>query len=329
MAAVVTVCVLSYNHEKWLRKCLESICTQKTDFEFTVLVHEDCSTDGSKAVLEELVKKYPDKIQTIIQEENQYSKGINIVQNFVIPAIKTEYFAICEGDDYWCSENKLQKQIDYLEAHPECNMCFHNAKVVDIDGRFLKTFYPRKMWNDKELYKKLEDPRGADISVEELLRLDFTPTASIVGRTANLRPLLDFSTSMDLVVRLVTTYDGCAHYFNEIMSAYRTNNPESASGSIKTSPEKLKKSFYDRHVGLLKEFDKFTEGKFHDEIAHMIKRKKLIYYQHLDDLKGMKRSGVFGELLFYERLKYEVKDKLPFVMKLKGVKKAVKKALKR
>ena len=317
MAAIATVCIVSFNHEKWLRKCLGSICTQKTDFEYKVLVHDDCSTDGSIAIIEEFAQKYPDKIQTIIQEENRYSKGINIVQKYVIPAIQTKYFAICEGDDYWCDENKLQKQVNYLENHPECNMTFHNANVVDTDDNYLKTFYPRKMWNDKKLYKALEKPEGTDISVGELIMLDFTPTASIVGRTENLRPILNFSTSLDLVVRLVTTYDGCAHYFNEIMSAYRTNNPNSASGSIKTDPEKLKKNFFDRHCGLLKEFDEFTEGKYHSEIEHIIKRKELIYYQHLNDLKGMKASGVYNELTLYERVKYDVKDLLPFIADLK------------
>lgn len=317
MAAVVTVGVLSFNHEKWLRKCIESICTQKTDHEFIVLIHEDCSTDGSRAVVQELQNKYPDKIRTIIQQENQYSKGINIVQKYVIPEVKTKYFAICEGDDYWCDEHKLQKQIDYLDKHPECNLCFHNANVVDTDGNFIKTFYPRRMWNDNDLYAALEKPEGADLSVADLLRLDFTPTASIVGRTENLLPVLGFSTSLDLVVRLVTTYGGCAHYFNEVMSAYRTGNPNSASGSIRTSSERLKKNFYDRHVGLLKEFDEFTEGKYHKDIEHMIKRKELIYYQHLDDLRGMKSSGVFNELPLKARLKYEVKYKLPFLAKLR------------
>ena len=317
MAAVVTVGVLSYNHEKWLRQCLESICTQETVFEYKVLIHEDCSTDGSAAIVREFAEKYPDKIETIIQQENQYSKGINIVQKYVIPSIKTKYFAICEGDDYWCDKKKLQTQVDYLEKHPECNLTFHNANVVDTNGSFIKTFYPRKMFNDKKLFAKLEKPEGTDISVEELIRLDFTPTASLVGRTEKLYRLLDFSTSLDLLVRLVTTHDGCAHYFNKIMSAYRTGNPSSASGSIRTSAESLKKNFYDRHVGLLKEFDKFTEGRYHDEIAHQIKRKKLIYFQHLNDLKGMKKSGVFSELLPYEKIKYEVKDKLPFLEKLK------------
>lgn len=317
MAALLTAVVLSYNHEKWLRRCLESICSQKTDFEFIVLVHDDCSTDGSKAIVEEFEKKYPDKIQTIYQKENQYGQGINAVHKFVIPAIKTKYYAICEGDDYWCDDLKLQKQVAFLESHPECNLCFHNANVVDTDGSFLKTFYPRRMWNDKALYKRLEAPEGADITVEELIRLDFTPTASLVGKTENLRRVLDLSTSMDLVVRLLSAHGGTVHYFNEIMSAYRTNNPNSAAGSIQNSPERLKKNFYDRHVGLLREFDEYTDRQYHTEIEHIIKRKELIYYQHLNDLKGMKATGVFGELLPYEKIKYEVKDKLPFIVRLK------------
>lgn len=320
MAALVTVGVLSFNHEKWLRQCLDSICTQKTDFEYKVFVHEDCSTDGSKAVVQEMEEKYPDKIEVLYQEKNQYSQGINIVQRYVIPALKSKYFAICEGDDYWCDDRKLQKQVDFLEAHPECNLCFHNAKVVDTDDNFIKNFYPRKMWNDKKLLSALEKPEGADLTVEDLIRLDFTPTASTVGRTENLRQLLDFSTTLDLLVRLVTTYDGTAHYMNEIMSAYRTNNPHSASGSIRTSPEKLKKNFLDKHASLLREFDEYTNGKFHSEIEHQIKRKELIYHQHLGDLKAMKATGVYKELIQYEKLKYEVKDKLPFIMKLKGKK---------
>ncbi|MCR5122825.1 MAG: glycosyltransferase [Ruminococcus sp.] len=317
MAAIVTACVLSYNHEKWLEKCLESICTQKTDYEFKVFIHDDCSTDGSKAIIKSFEKKYPELIETIYQEKNQYSQGINIVQKYVIPSIKTKYFAICEGDDYWCDPAKLQKQVAFLEAHPECNLCFHNANVVDPDDNFLKTFYPRKMWNDKELYKRLENPDGADVSVADMIRLDFTPTASIVGRTENLRTILGFSTSLDLVVRLVTTYDGYAHFFNEIMSAYRTNNPNSASGSIQNSPEKLKANFLDRHVCLLREFDEFTKGKFHDAIEHQIKRKELIYYQHLNDIKAMKATGVFDELMPYEKLKYNAKDIVPFIASLK------------
>ena len=317
MAAILTAVVLSYNHEKWLRKCLENICSQKTDFEYTVLVHEDCSTDGSKAIVEEFENKYPEKIQTIYQQENQYGQGINAVQKFVIPAIQTKYFAICEGDDYWCDDLKLQKQVDHLESHPECNLVFHNANVVDTDGSFLKTFYPRKMWNDKDLYRALEKPEGADLTVEDLIRLDFTPTASLVGRTENLKRVLDFSTSMDLVVRLLTAYGGSVHYINEVMSAYRTNNPKSAAGSIQNSPERLKKYFYDRHVGLLREYDEYTKGQYHQAIEHEIKRKELIYFQHLNDLRGMKKTGVFGELLPYEKLKYEVKDKLPFIVRLK------------
>jgi len=79
--------------------------------------------------------QYPHIIFPILQEENQYSKGKKIFLDIIMPCIDTKYVAICEGDDYWCDENKLQMQFDYMERHPECSFCVHNTKMIDSDGR--------------------------------------------------------------------------------------------------------------------------------------------------------------------------------------------------
>ena len=119
MSTLLSIDVITYNHAKFIRKCLDSILMQKTNFSFEVLIHDDASTDGTADIIREYEAKYPDIIKPIYQTENQWQKNIGISKNFQHPRIHGKYVALCEGDDYWTDENKLQKQVDFLEKHPE------------------------------------------------------------------------------------------------------------------------------------------------------------------------------------------------------------------
>ncbi len=128
---------ITYNHEKYLREALEGIVTQKTDFPFVAIVHDDASTDGTAKVLREYAEKYPDIILPIYEKENQYSQGGGKVGKIIRAAREAtgaKYVALCEGDDYWTDPYKLQKQVSFLESHPDYSMCFHNAVVHHEDG---------------------------------------------------------------------------------------------------------------------------------------------------------------------------------------------------
>ena len=127
----ISVICCTYNHEKYIRRALEGFVTQKTDFPFEVIVHDDASTDGTADIVREYEKKHPDIIKAICQKENKFSKGISPTREYVFPKVRGEYLAICEGDDYWTDENKLQLQYDYLKAHTECALCVHQATVHD------------------------------------------------------------------------------------------------------------------------------------------------------------------------------------------------------
>ncbi len=131
---MVSVCCLVYNHEKYLRQCLDGFMMQKTNFKFEVLIHDDASTDGSADIIREYEKKYPDIIKPIYQTENQYSKGIKISWTYQYPRAKGKYIALCEGDDYWIDEYKLQKQFDALEEHDEAVFCSHKVCLVSESG---------------------------------------------------------------------------------------------------------------------------------------------------------------------------------------------------
>lgn len=126
---LVSVSCTVFNHAPYLRQCLEGLVMQKTDFKYEVIVHDDASTDGSGDIVREYAQKYPDIIVPFIESENQYSQGKMLeVSRNVNRMMKGKYVAVCEGDDYWIDPNKLQMQVDYLEEHPECNLCHTSFK---------------------------------------------------------------------------------------------------------------------------------------------------------------------------------------------------------
>ena len=129
----VVISSLAYNHELYVKDALEGFVMQKTNFPIVAIVHEDCSTDNTAKIIKEYEKKYPDIIFPIFEEENQYSKQngtLSRIMRTAIAASGAKYVAMCEGDDYWTDPLKLQKQVDFLESHPDYSMCFHTVNVL-------------------------------------------------------------------------------------------------------------------------------------------------------------------------------------------------------
>ena len=126
---LVSISCITYNHEPYIVQALNGFLMQKTSFPFEILIHDDASTDRTADIIREYEKKFPNLIKPIYQKENQYSKGNrSILASFVYPRAKGKYIAICEGDDYWIDENKLQMQVDFLENNPEYGMCYTKSK---------------------------------------------------------------------------------------------------------------------------------------------------------------------------------------------------------
>lgn len=129
---LVTVKVLVYNQAPYLRQCLDGIISQKTNFRFEVIIHDDCSSDGSIDIIREYVKKYPNIIKPIFEIENQYSKvGFSGIDKIMDAYINGKYIAFCEGDDYWTDMLKLQKQVDFLESHDDYGLVYTQFQVYN------------------------------------------------------------------------------------------------------------------------------------------------------------------------------------------------------
>ena len=127
----VTISCTTYNHEDYISDALEGFLMQKTNFSYEIFVHDDASTDRTAEIIKEYEKRNPDKIKGIYQKENQYSRGVAIIFDILLPMAHGKYIALCEGDDYWNDPYKLQKQMEAMERHPECELCAHGAIVVE------------------------------------------------------------------------------------------------------------------------------------------------------------------------------------------------------
>ncbi len=139
-APLVSICCLTYNHAQFIRKCLDGFLMQQTDFPIEILIHDDCSTDGTTEIIREYEAKYPELIFPLYEEENQYSRGgAGKMDLYNYRRTRGKYIAYCEGDDYWTDPLKLQKQVDFMEVNPEYSVCWHRSKQFFVEtGEYIE-----------------------------------------------------------------------------------------------------------------------------------------------------------------------------------------------
>ena len=128
---MVSIQCFVYNHEPFIRKCLDGFIMQETNFRFEAVVHDDSSTDKSPEIIKEYAKKYPHIIIPVLESENLYSRRDGSLEQAMLPYFRGKYIAICEGDDYWIDPFKLQKQFDILENDNDIELCYTRSRVFD------------------------------------------------------------------------------------------------------------------------------------------------------------------------------------------------------
>lgn len=135
---LVSVGVFTYNQEMYIKQCLDSILSQKTDFDFEIIIGEDCGSDSTRDICCEYQRKYPDKIKLLLHDENH-----GMMTNFseVCKLMRGKYMADMDGDDYWVDDYKLQKQVDFMEANSEFGVCFTAGYVLTPDGKL--NYHPK------------------------------------------------------------------------------------------------------------------------------------------------------------------------------------------
>lgn len=304
---MVSVCCITYNQEEYIRDALEGFLKQKVNFNYEIIIHDDASTDNTTNILKEYEKKYPNKIRVIYEKENQYQKGKKVgilTYNYA----KGKYVAICEGDDYWTDENKLQLQVDYMEKHPECTLCFHNAQVLDMADNSKKVFIPYK----KEFKQYIKKDYKYDVGELELL--EFIPTASFMFRTENLHKIPDWFEKCfvgDWPLKLIMTSFGYAYCINKVMSVYRKN----AKGSLTTKNRKTEIESINGKLSILNKkeecvnwINEFTDYKY-DYVFSMRKKE-----YEIERLLITNQSKKIIELKYLKGL--EIRKKVKYLLKI-------------
>lgn len=203
----LSVFVMVYNHAKYLKKCLDSLLMQKTSFSFDIVVGEDCSTDNSREILLDYQKLYPGKFTLVLHNQNI---GATKNQKSVFDNCKGKYIAICEGDDYWIDENKLQMQVDFLEANPEFALSYHRVKYLRNNEEILLPHHQTK--NDMAFF-----------DLNDISKINFINTLSAVFRNnyVDYDNIALNSKIGDYPLWLLLAEKGKIVYFPEILGVYR------------------------------------------------------------------------------------------------------------
>lgn len=204
----VTVICLTYNHEKYLRDALEGFISQKTNFDFEVLVHDDASTDSTPDILKAYAENHPLKIKGIFEKTNQFSTGTFTFVNDLFRQARGEYIALCEGDDFWTDPDKLQSQVEFMDANTDRALCFHRVKVFTEHSKNEDYIYP--------------DPsKNIDFSVQELLRQNYIQTNSVMYRKQSYKKLPAYVIPSDWYMHLYHAQFGEIGFIDKVMSSYR------------------------------------------------------------------------------------------------------------
>ena len=319
MQMIVSIACNTYNHEKYIADALEGFVSQKTNFPFEVLVMDDASTDGTADIIREYEKKYPELIKPIYQTVNQYSKGLNPGKQNRDRAVG-KYIALCEGDDYWIDDHKLQKQVDYMETHPDCTFCFTNG--YSCYGNQKPTDKKLIPWNGTAIVKK----NFNTYDVAEIEQLGYIPTCSFVWRNGlDVLQVSERAYRGDTYYKISMTNHGYAYFIDEQMVVYRRGNENSATGLWRKETQNFVK-YCDKFIQLFSDLKGVLDKKYSNVMAMRVCQWKINKYYALKDysklyeiIKSKEIKNLrYGNLA--SRLYYSMKCRYPklfaFLIKL-------------
>lgn len=304
---LVSVVSITYNHEPYIRDCLEGFLMQKTTFPVEVIIHDDASTDHTADIIREYYEKRPDLFHVIIERENLYSQHKPIA----VPLYKIaqgSFIAICEGDDYWTDPLKLQKQFDFMESHSDFSVCFHNAIIKNYIDKSEKELYP---FPQKEEWSLGDIITGGG---------DLIPTASLFFRKKCIADYSSFKKNCpvgDYSLAIFLATQGKIKYDNKAMSVYQKDLPGSW-----TACNRSPKNTVEFSKRMLLWLDSISHTvQLPQAIMYARGRHCLNIYDAEGDYKGIKKDKdalfFLKQQRFTTRVKYFLKIHFSYILKIK------------
>lgn len=301
---LVSICCITYNHEKYIKKAIDSFLMQKTNFKFEIIIHDDASTDSTSEILKEYQKKHPNLINIIIQKENQFSKGVEIL-DIVFKMAKGKYIAFCEGDDYWCDNLKLQKQFDFIEKRDNCSLVVTGAYFLNQNnGKIVKK---RQPYLGSRYYNIGEIIINGGI---------LFATNSMFFRKRFVEKLPDFFYKISigdypLIIHLALC--GEVYFLKDRTSVYRINVPNSWTVVNKKNNTLKRRILMEKQLkDMFNSINNVTNYKYNKFIEYSLLSKQLeicLLSKEFNTIKERK----FNKLLFLGTLK----KRLSFLIKIK------------
>lgn len=247
---MVSVHMITFNHEKYIAKAIDGVLSQSTNFAFEIIIGDDCSTDSTRRICEEYQARHPGKILLLPSDRNLGAQRNGFR---TLSACKGKYIAFCEGDDYWVHPSKLQRQVEYLERNPECSISLHDYEI-EVGGDIV----PR----EKNRYLET-----LGYSYETYFRHQFSQTSTFVLRNViDLPYWRDEIYAGDFMLVGLAAKHGKMHYIDERLSVYRSNLPNGCTSSNK----RRKLALYINAVKLNKYLNIETSGRFRSSMTESL-----------------------------------------------------------
>lgn len=268
--AIISVHCFVYNQEKYISRCLDSLLAQLVNFNVEILVHDDCSKDNSKTIIESYCKKYPNVIKPIFESENIYSKTGNFLEiaRDLCERSVGKYIAICEGDDYWTDSLKLFLQMSVLENYKNCSFCVHRVNVESANQKFIvkdnciPSFkMPTRFLNDKHFVSLIHDGYNFQTSSYFFSKSDYVLLFKNNPRYMSLMPTDD-----EVLIRHFGSL-GETCFIDRIMSTYLQFTDGSWSKDHKENKNIKRRQ---RYLQAVSEFDHFTNYRYTKSCKKMI-----------------------------------------------------------
>lgn len=294
---MVSIAMIVYNHEKYLKKSIESVLNQKFDGKIELVIGEDCSTDKSRKIIEDYEKKYPDIINPIYHQKNIGMKknGLSVLKN-----TRGKYLALLEGDDYWIDENKLQKQIDFLENNPEYYGVIHNVCIVDdSDHDFSEHQYLYPPQTEGEYY--LDDFLNGKYPGQTASYVLHNCYLGMEDKTAE--RINDYQMNGDIRILLTMLLRGKVYCMEEKMSAYRYVTTHGDSWNAKVINKNMSNFYYNSAC----EIERYALEEYGKKIDAKYLRYEALCNSFLELLRRRKKNDwiIFKSVISSERNKME------------------------
>lgn len=268
----VSVLVFCYNHGEYIGQCIESILEQRTEFEFEVIIHDDCSNDNSLQIIEEYVRKYPDIVKYILEKEPKYlSDPYTVCYTNMLHLASGKYIAWLEGDDYWSDSNKLQRQYEVMERYKECSMCVHKVDLLNcLSNKRMGTVPEYGIVKDK--IQKIE---GKDV-IYRLVKEGtfFAVNSYFVRRKAieekDVPEYMLLAKCMDFAKILEAVLFGPIIFLPETMAVKRVYNGGSWSEKDRNRDIERKVNNIRQMNMILESYNEYSKYIYHDELQNGI-----------------------------------------------------------